>query len=289
MKILIAGCGYVGTALGKYLVRSGHEVWGIRRQWPADRANGIRPITADLSKFASLQDLPPADVVVLCQAPSRQDDRYRETYFEGTRNLVAALRDKKPRKLILISSTSVYSQKGGEWVDEATPPGADAYETEEAAQNAKVLLETERFVLNSELPATVFRLGGIYGPGRHRLRLLKEGKMKPSFSDVYTNRIHVDDVVAGIVLLMEKGKAGEVYLGVDDAPSTQKEFYSWLCEKVSLTVKGSDPVTSGGQTPLRAHGPNKRCSNKKIKDLGLKLKYPSFREGYAELIEEVYG
>ncbi len=279
IKILIAGCGYVGAALGVDLLKSGAEVWGLRRDAAALeklKSLGIKPLPADLLDPKSLANLPPVDFVVMCQALSRKTDSYQKTYCEGTRHLLSALKNEKPKKLVLISSTSVYSVHDGSWVDESTDPGLAGYLTKEAGDNAKCLLEAEKAVLVSGIPSVVFRLGGIYGPGRNRIKPLKEGRITPSFSEIYTNRIHVDDVVRGIELLMENGKSGEIYLGVDDEPCTQKEFYGWLCDKLSL--KPARDKTAVDTVIVRAS--NKRCSNAKLKALGMKFKYPTFREGY---------
>ncbi len=287
MKILIAGCGYLGSTLGGVLAKKGAEVYGIRRQW-AQVVQGIKPITADLSDQETLKNLPTVDCVILCQAPKRNTDSYRSTYLEGTRNLFAALKGKEPKKIILISSTSVYGTADGSWVDETTPAGVGFFESKEAEENARILIETERLVLSRRgdppgrpYNSIVFRLAGIYGPGRHRLRALKDGKMKPSFAGTYVNRIHVEDIVAGIELLIEKGKTGEIYLGVDDHPSTQKEFYEWMYEKTGWPR----PAENGTCSMVRVS--NKRGSNAKLKALGWAPKYPSFNEGYATLLKEV--
>jgi len=285
MKVLIAGCGYLGKALGKDLVESGASVWGLRRDTLALKSLemlGITPIAADLLVPASLLRLPDVDYAVLCQAPSKETDNYQKTYSEATRNLLEAFHLKKPRKIILISSTAVYGRGDGRWVDEGEDLTDAEYASEEAERNAKVLLETEALVLSGLIPGVVFRLGGLYGPRRNRLKAIKEKKLKPVFSDHYSNRIHVEDVVSGIRLLIQKGKPNEIYLGVDDEPSTGEDFYSWLYEKMSLpkpsaSERGSD---SG-------HASNKRCSNKKMKDLGWRLRYPTYRQGYTVLLSEL--
>lgn len=275
MKILIVGCGYLGSKTAERLLNRGHEVWALRRDENALKelsAKGVRPFRADILKPAPLKELPSFHAAVLCQAPDKKEN-YEQVYFEGTRNIIEALWKQELKKLILISSTSVYSVKDGSWVDEKDDPkrgGAmDA--------DAEWLLKTEELVL-SEKQGVILRLGGIYGPGRNRIEALKAGKLKSSFSEAFVNRIHVDDAAAGIELLLEKGKTGEIYLGVDDQPSTQKEFYEWICDKLSLPKES-------GETPKEiVRSSNKRCSNKKIKELGLKLKYPTFKEGYAEWI-----
>ncbi len=285
MKILIAGCGYLGKTLGKNLAESGVVVWGLRRDPLALKALemvGIKPFSADLSKPESLARLPEADYAILCQAPSKSTDDYRKTYYEATRNLIEAFHLKKPKKIVMVSSTSVYGTRDGVWVDEETRPDDAGYLSKEAEARAKILLETEDLVLSGLIPSVVFRLGGLYGPKRNRLKAIKEGKIKLSFSDLYTNRIHVDDAVSGIRLLLEKGRPREIYLGVDDEPSTEDQFYSWICEALSMP-KPPD----GGKAGENDRASNKRCSNKKIKQLGMKLKYPTFREGYSGLLAEV--
>src|SRR5262245_41817963 len=119
MKVLIAGCGYVGTALGAELVKAGHEVTGLRRDGVAARSLeklGIRPVVANLLDAESLKKIPAVDTVVLCQAPSRKNDEYQETYFDSTRILLSVLPEKGIRKIVQLSSTSVYSATDGSWV-----------------------------------------------------------------------------------------------------------------------------------------------------------------------------
>lgn len=277
MKVLIVGCGYLGTALGERLAGNNHEVWALRRDEEALKtlaAKGLRPFRADLLKPESLKTLPSFQAAILCQA-SGEKESYEQIYYQATRNILDALWRQELKKLILISSTSVYGLMDGSWVDEKD----DARKAGAADRDAEWLLKTEDLVL-SESQGIVFRLGGIYGPGRNRLEALKSGTLKPSFSEVYVNRIHVDDAVSGIHLLLEKGRPKEIYLGVDDCPSTQKEFYEWLCPKLGLKITTDKILKESARVS------NKRCLNKKIKELGLKLKYPTFKEGYDQLIAD---
>lgn len=265
MKILIAGYGYLGGVLEKSLVSKGNEVWGL------SRTTGT--IQADLTKPDTLLNLPQIDHAILCQAPSKSDNYY-DTYVVGTRNLIRALVGKISGKLIFISSTRVYGRSQGEgsvWIDETVEPKPDEVD-------GRSLLEAERIV--REASGIIFRLGGIYGPGRNRIRQIRSGELVPEFSETYVNRIHVEDVVQGIELLLNKGRPGEVYLGVDDRPTTQNEFYTWLFERLSL-----QKLPSGSKAAAHSHGPsNKRCSNGKLRKLGLEIKYSTYQEGYSTLI-----
>ena len=295
MRVLIAGCGYVVTAIGAELVKSWHEVWGLRRDSAAARElekAGIKPLSANLLRVDDLKNLPSVDTVIFCQAPSRKNDEYRATYFDATKNLldqfnVGARLIATLRKIVLISSTSVYATTDGSWVDETTDPLAGSHSDAESRENAKVMLSQEELVLKSGHPAIVFRLAGVYGPGRNRVRAIFEGRLKPVLTDNHMNRIHIHDIVRGVRLLLDKGIPGQIYLGADDAPCTDREFYSWLFEKLLLPLpKEIADVGARRAVPLHTHGSNKRISNKKIKALGMKFRYATYREGYQPLIDQ---
>jgi nucleoside-diphosphate-sugar epimerase len=275
MKILIAGCGYLGTHAGKRFLAKGHRVYGLRRRPAALEATGIEPVTADLLDPATLEKLPEADIVVACQAPGEKDD-YGRTYVEGTKNLLRALEKRPPKKFVLVSSTRVYGQRDGSWIDETTDPSGAGYEDEQDEKRARNLLKTERLVRQSGIPFVILRLSGLYGPGRHRLRAIREGRVKPAANDQYSNRVRVEDAAAALAAVLQKGAPGEVYLASDDAPCTHREFYAWILPKLGLPAAAEGRTTSKG----------KRCKNEKLKTLGFKCAFPSFKEGYEELLEE---
>src|SRR5690625_1137181 len=116
-RILIAGCGDLGTELGLQLADAGHQVWGLRRR-AEPLPSPLHSLRADLNDPVSLERVVPAelDLVFYFATPSAcNDDAYRRAYPEGLRNLLNALDDRAPRRLILVSSTSGYGQEGGEW------------------------------------------------------------------------------------------------------------------------------------------------------------------------------
>ena len=280
MKILIAGCGYVGAAFGQAMAKAGHQVWGIRRNWGTEGPEGsgpsvpIRLIQADLLDPKTLSNLPVVDWVLFSQSPSKKDDSYRKTYFQATANLLNSFKQALPKKIVFISSTSVYGNSNGEWVDEKTPANT-------SDSDARILLETEKLILSSKFPSVVVRLAGIYGPGRNRLKPILSGEFKPALDDnVFTNRIHRDDIVQAIQLLFEKAPVGEIFIGADDSPCTQKEFYEWIYQKLGI------PLPEAGGDKIHPHRSNKRCRNAKLAALGLKLRYRNFKEGYEELIRD---
>src|SRR5262249_35295810 len=161
-----------------------------------------------------LADLPGAlDVVVYAASPAGRDDAfYRTAYVEGLRNLLAALtaRGQKPRRTIFVSSTAVYGQTRGEWVDETSP-------TQPTHSWGKRLLEAEALLRESGLSGVVLRLGGIYGPRRTRLvDEVRQGRAAVARGGPrYTNRIHREDCVGALDHLIELAEPADCYLGVD--------------------------------------------------------------------------
>ena len=204
--LLIAGCGDVGTRLGLRMAAAGWRVLGLRRDCSALPAP-IEPLPGDLTAAAC----PPAwpeqapDYLVYAAAASRHDEAgYRQVYLEGLAHVLEWLhrRGQRPRRLLFVSSSGVYGQSQGEWVDEDSP-------TEPAGFSGRVLLEAERLALNSGLPASVVRLAGIYGPGRRwLLGQVLEGHRVPAEPVQYGNRIHADDA-AGLRLVGDRTDGAE--------------------------------------------------------------------------------
>ena len=274
MRVLIAGCGYVGTALGLQLAARGDEVVGLRRD-PDGLPAPIRPYAADLTDPESLRGLPPVDAVVLAMSPGGRDDaRYRSTYVEGPTTLMRVLREREDpvQRVLLTSSTAVYGQRDGEWVDETSP-------TDPASGTAQVLVEAEAAILAEPFPVTVVRLGGIYGPGRTRmLERVRAGEVRCPPSVEYSNRIHRDDAAGALAHLLALDAASDRYLGVDDDPADRCSVYRWLAERLDVEAPAVDPGAGS------ARG-SKRCSNARLRASGYRLRYPTFREGYAALID----
>ncbi len=271
-RILIAGCGYTGIALGRRLLGEGWRVWGLRRSVVGTarlRESKITPVTADLSDPHTLRKLPAVDYVVAAQAPGR-DGLARHIYVDGTRHLIAAVAAHPPTRLLSISSTNVYGHSAGEWVDEDTPP-------DPRSDRSRVLLEMEQTALSAPFPAIVLRLGGIYGPGRDRTTLLRDNA--PALAAAgYLNHIHLDDAVGMMHYLLQRGQPGQVYLGVDDEPVERRVFYAWLAQQAGL------PLPELATAPPSQTDTSKRCSNKKITALGYRLRYPTYRTGFPSVL-----
>ncbi len=283
MRVLIIGCGYVGTALGERLVRGGHSVFGLRRSndGAADlSAAGIHPLTGDVTRPADMAALPDSlDWVVNTVSSSRGGaTEYRDVYLEGTRSLIAALSSRGIQRYAYTSSTSVYGQTDGGWVDESAPATP-------AGETGRLLVETEQLLQssaqNGRLPAVILRVAGIYGPGRgHLFHQYVRGEARLSGDGSrWLNMIHRDDVASALHVALESGHPGETYNATDDEPISQLDFFRWLDSQLQ---RGIPPAADEIERAIRKRGvTHKRVTNQKLRALGWRPAFPTFREGYA--------
>lgn len=278
-SVLIAGCGDVGGRLATQLLASGWEVHGLRRDI-SRLPEGVIGVAGDLFN----EDCPATwpvgavDYLVYCAAATDHDEAgYRAAYVQGLQHVLGWLNDygQAPKHLLFVSSSSVYGQQNGEWIDETSPTQAGGY-------SGRVMLEAEQVALNSGIPASLVRLTGIYGPGREwLLSQVRQGYRVAIDPPLYANRIHVDDAAGLLAFLLLRAERGEsledCYVGVDDAPAPLADVVGWLREYLGVTEWAED-------ASVRRTG-SKRCSNARAKALGWTPRYPSFREGYAAIIE----
>jgi nucleoside-diphosphate-sugar epimerase len=283
MRVLIVGCGYVGLPLGAELVRQGHEVVGLRRNPDAGtelEAAGLQPLAVDITKRDELARIPGKfDWVVNTVSSAKGGaEEYQQVYLNGTRNLIEWLSLNPARKFVYTSSTSVYGQTDSSVVKESSF-------TEPASATSKLLVETEKLLLaaaqTQKFPAIILRVAGIYGPERGHLFLqyLRNEARIAGKGDRIINMLHRDDLVNIIVTALKNGRAGEIYNAVDDEPVTQLHFFRWLSESLG---KWMPPFATDEETAQRKRGvTNKKVSNRRLKmELGMQLKYPTFRQGY---------
>lgn len=288
-RILIAGCGDVGLRTAKKLLATGHSVWALRRHCQnAVTVDGLQWIQADLTDLDSLEHLPKVfDYIVFCPAPkagakklSRQA-LYEQVYITGLTNMLQ-FADKcfGLKRIFFVSSTSVYGQDNGQWVSEESP-------TEPKAFNGKILLQAENKLINSRFLATIIRSAGIYGPNRYRFleRILSGAELRSQ----YTNRIHSEDLAAVLSFLIQLDSQGRkldsIYLAVDNLPCTEYEIATWLCRYIE-TINRQPPALG---PPPKAGLQNKRCSGQRLNDLGYRYSYPSYQQGYAEIVDAYFA
>jgi nucleoside-diphosphate-sugar epimerase len=289
MRVLILGCGYVGMAAGRQLLGAGHSVVGVRRTAEAVgelRAAEIEGAIGDLTRRADLDRLDgPFDAVINTVSSSRGGAaEYREVYLEGTRTVLDWLRDHPVQRYVYTSSTSVYAQVDGSWVDESSPALA-------SGETGRLLRDTEDLLLAAAreraFPAVILRVAGIYGPGRGFLfqQFLKGEARISGEGRRFINMVHRDDVATALVTVLERGESGGIFNCVDDAPVTQAEFLGWVTDHLGRPMPPSVPEPDPG---TRKRGlSHKRVSNERLRGLGWIPRFPSWREGYAPWVAEV--
>ena len=278
-SVVIAGCGDVGSRLASQLLAAGWEVHGLRRN-VSRLPEGVIGIAGDLFKKDCPDTWPigGVDYLVYCAAATDHDEAgYRKAYVEGLQHVLEWLDDygQQPKQLVFVSSSSVYGQQNGEWVDETSPTQALGY-------SGQVMLEAEQVAFDSGIPATTVRLTGIYGPGREwLLSQVRQGYRVAVEQPLYGNRIHDDDTAGLLAFLLQHveqgGSLDKVYIGVDDAPAPLAEVVGWLREYLGVTEWAED-------ASVRRAG-SKQCSNARAKALGWTPTYPSYREGYAAILK----
>jgi|SRR5690554_845199 len=270
-KLLIIGCGDLGQRLADQLGGSGIAITGVRRRPTATTAKvQYRALDANDEKAMTSLLSEGFDYIVLTLTPTQRSEAgYRDGYIKPCQTLVRALAaaGARPRKLLFVSSTSVYGEDDGEWVDETTPPEPNRY-------NGKLLLEAEQVLREADLPLSVLRLSGIYGPGRNRLlEKVRQGHAVPT--PVWTNRIHADDAAGFMAYLLQQvPEPLPLYLVSDKEPAPYAEVVAYLAECLGVELPDLAP----------ADGKNKRIDNRRLCASGYKLRYRDYREGFAALV-----
>lgn len=274
-KILIAGCGYVGAATADLFHAAQWEVEGWTRSGQAvAKPYPIRAV--DISDRAAVAAAAKEfDAVIHCASSGGGGaDRYRRVYLEGARNLFVELR---PRTFLYTSSTSVYAQTDGEWVDEESA-------AEPAHETGRILRETEELVRHNR--GTVARLAGIYGPGRSALlrKFLSGAARIEGDGARYLNQVHRDDIATALFHLVSLPNESRIVNVTDNSPQTQRECYEWLAATLPRPLPPS--VERTGERKRGAS--NKRVSNRKLRALGWEAKFPTWPIGMERSVLPAY-
>ncbi|MCB1855111.1 MAG: NAD(P)H-binding protein [Halieaceae bacterium] len=279
-RVVLVGCGDLGARCGGILLERGWEVAGVRRD--ASRLPpGFRAIAADYTVPGSLDFLAALrpDYVVAFFAPSdRSATGYQRGFTLAARHLVAGLGEHRPAGMLMVSSTRVFAERAGGWVDEHSPLANDD-------SRALAIIAAEQLLQGSPHRACVVRCAGLYGaPGGRLLDRVKRGDWAGQTVQGYGNRIHREDCAGFLAHLLTKWAAGadlaSVYIAADDLPAPQLEVARWLAAQ--LHVPGPPGPPPGLEQPRQTG--HKRCSNRLLHESGYRLLYPDYRSGYAAVL-----
>ena len=275
MKILFLGCGDIAQQTALQLADQ-HQCTGLRRN-PKNLTADLTAVAADITDPKQMESVlsQKFDILVVTLTPEEfTEQAYRAAYIAAAESIeiaVAAVK-KSPKLVIWVSSTSVYGDQQGAWVDESSPPQPTSF-------SGRILLQAEQIIKRLPCATTIVRFSGIYGPGRTRmLNQVRAGKGRPAEPKQWRNRIHSEDcagVLAHLIDLLARGQTVQpIYLASDSEPVTQHQLRSWLATQmaVKLVEEAAEP------SPVR------RCSNRQLLESGYRFKYPTYREGYLSLI-----
>lgn len=290
---LVFGCGYLGLRVARRWLAAGHAVYPITRRheragvW---RRDGLQAIVADVTRRETLQALPAADTVLYAVGhetgptqigPNQMGPNQMGPHLSGLRNVLDAL--PAFRRFIYISSTGVYGDWQGDWVDEETP-------CQPSRASGQACLEAERLIAASDTArrAVVLRLAGLYGPGRiPRQDVLLAGEPLAAPRHGFLNLIHVDDAVEA-ALAAEKVQRDlpRVYLISDGSPVVRGDYYAELARLVGAPPPRFEASPRESPAAARAAA-DKRISNARMRaELDFSLRFPSYREGLRAIVTQ---
>lgn len=280
MRIFVAGTGFTGSRILYQLNQLGHEVVGMNRSGRLFEQPELKVVKGDVLQpdgLRALEGLEPMDLLISTLSGSSLGDPadYRSLYVDGPRRIAEVLSWRAEPRVWTLGSTGVYGESEGEWVTEETPASPPH-------EKGQVQLDAETALHNTFSDACVLRLSGLYGPGR--IRLVRQAlRKRPYFkADIWSNQIHGDDVARVVAHLVERLDAPPPLLLVsDDQPTQRKEIFDWVRQEMNAPEGLFDEDHPHARGANRG---NKRVSNRKLRELGVELNYPTFREGLKGLL-----
>lgn len=300
MTNLIIGCGYLGSRVARLWINSGQAVAALTRSHQRAEqflAQQIQPVVGDVTLPNSLQQLPECDTLLFAVGYDRSASAdKRSVYVDGLRHALHALKDRCNR-VVYVSSTSVYGQSDGQWIDESSP-------CEPSTEGGQICLDAEQVVKQmckeNKMHHGILRLSGIYGPGRllRSVERLKSGEPIAGNPNAWLNLTHVDDAATAVLACEQHGGDGEICLINDGSPCLRSEYYQKLAELTGsptpefLANQSDSPNAPGKKTAslVSSRGRpysslNKRCRNDRmLNELKVKLTYPDYPSGLQHAI-----
>lgn len=280
--VFIVGCGDIGARVAALERAQGTTVYGLARSDAAAqrlRARAILPVAGDLDRPDSLRKLPTRGAGLYYFAPPPE----KGALDPRLRALLEAIEpDRRPRRIVYLSTTGVYGDCAGAWVTEARAPrpGADRARRRLDAEEA-----LGAFGARHGVETVILRVPGIYGPGRLPVERIRAGEPVVREEEApYTNRIHADDLARVCVAAMRRGVSGEVYNVSDGHPTTMTDYFFKVADALGLPRPPALPlalVQECASDGMRSYLAESRCiDNRKMREeLGIELLYPDLEAG----------
>ena len=280
MNLFCFGLGYCADYLSAKLIKQGWQVSATCRTSEKAallEASGIRPVLLSGRKV-TVTDLGKADHILI-SVPPEQDGSDPVLNFAGA--ALAALQN-QIKWVGYLSTTGVYGDHQGAWIDEETPTGL-------LSERGQRRVAAEAQWAATGLPMHYFRLAGIYGPGRNSLRALQNGTARRVVKQGQVfSRIHLVDISRILEASIANPNAGRAYSMCDDTPAPPQDVVAYAAELMGVSAPALQDFATAELSPMARsfYGENKRIRNNRIKEeLGVSLEYPDYRAGLSALWE----
>ena len=283
---VVVGCGYTGTSVAKSLVDAKAEVIVTRRNASALRNVGQQlgpqaiPRRVDLAQPDSVRGwMPPGAIVVDLVPPSSDGPA-----GQSERTLVRAALTAGASRIVYVSSTGVYPAGTGGWTDESVPPSPLSSHGERRLECETALLDEAK---SAGISAVSLRAAGIYGPGRGVVTRMLSGTYRVvGDGNTYVSRVHVRDLATAILAAgTVTNLTRPIYNVADDEPTTARAFADAVSEKLSMPKASTIAPDKVSAMRVAMACANRKISNRALKtELGVSLRYPTWREGLAQLV-----
>lgn len=283
-SVIIVGCGYIGRRVARLEQAAGNQVLGLVRTDDSAqrlRALGIEAVVADLDQPRAPASLPMegATVYYFAPPPPRGNTDPRMTGFLETLGA-----DQRPSRFVLISTTGVYGDCHGAWVNEERParPQVDRARRRLAAEKAMCAWAAEHGVA-----AVILRVAGIYGPGRLPEKRLRAGDPVLRENEApFSNRVHADDLAQACVAAARRGHPGGVYNITDGQPTTMTDYFNRVADHLGLArppqISRTEAQSRLSDGMLSYLAESKRLDNRRMREeLGVEPRYPDLASGLA--------
>ena len=285
-NIIIVGCGYIGKRLAQQLLQKQIAVTGLVSSEASLAECKAKNIACQIINL----DLPLSDFKLTGQsaiylAPPPRSGKV-DTRIE---NFLRAIESSAPNRLVLISTTGVYGDCHGEWIDESTPINPQA---DRAHRRANAEQQVNQFCQHLKIPLVILRVAGIYGPGSLPLERIKSGQPIVNQQDSpFTNRIHADDLVTVCETALLNANITGIYNVSDGHPGTMYEYFSGVAEALNLPVPPAISLqqarTQLSDGMLSYMDESRRINNTKLlNDFGISLRYPDLQSALTSLISD---
>ena len=281
-KVLIFGYGYVARFLSEKIIANGNTVLATSRDsnkmnTQVDKLTLIHPDKIN-SKLTELKD--ETTHLIVSAPPNESGDVFLNQYQDILLSMSSL------KWIGYLSATNVYGDHNGEYVNELSSLKG---RTSKGINRIKAEGQWIEYSKENDLPLHIFRIAGIYGPERNIYERIKSNKFNHIIKhDQYFSRIYIYDLVNILLASMNKPNPINIYNVADDMPSNISDVVDFICQRTSCSIpkKISFEDLDIDQKKESFYSENKRINNRLLKeDLGIILKYPSYREGYEELIE----